>query len=374
MVNKSSTLLNVKKISLLLGIAIVVFLAWYFSTLTIYIILGLIFALIASPFKNLLSKIHIKNHRISNTVTTMLSLLALMFILGVIVYVVAPPVINQINLMSNIKDFQISNVVDAPLEKIDVTLKDYNLIDDNDNVKDILIDSTAKYLGKINISSIFGGVLQGIGSLFLAIFSIFFIAFFMLLDFGKVQKKVVRMVPDEYQAEITNIMSNSKRLLSNYFVGLFLEMLIVGLLEFVTLTLLGIPNALLIAVISGLMIIIPYIGSIIALVSACLIAVSSTLILGGDTNIAVVLLKVSLSSVGWRLLDSFILQPFIASRSVKAHPLEIFLIVLLAGMIAGIPGMMLAIPAYTFVRVFTKEFFGNNNFIKTITERLDVKK
>ncbi|MGI6290899.1 MAG: AI-2E family transporter [Bacteroidales bacterium] len=374
MVNKSSTLLNVKKISLLLGIAIVVFLAWYFSTLTIYIILGLIFALIASPFKNLLSKIHIKNHRISNTVTTMLSLLALMFILGVIVYVVAPPVINQINLMSNIKDFQISNVVDAPLEKIDVTLKDYNLIDDNDNVKDILIDSTAKYLGKINISSIFGGVLQGIGSLFLAIFSIFFIAFFMLLDFGKVQKKVVRMVPDEYQAEITNIMSNSKRLLSNYFVGLFLEMLIVGLLEFVTLTLLGIPNALLIAVISGLMIIIPYIGSIIALVSACLIAVSSTLILGGDANIAVVLLKVSLSSVGWRLLDSFILQPFIASRSVKAHPLEIFLIVLLAGMIAGIPGMMLAIPAYTFVRVFTKEFFGNNNFIKTITERLDVKK
>ncbi|HOF15798.1 MAG TPA: AI-2E family transporter [Bacteroidales bacterium] len=374
MVNKSSTLLNVKKISLLLGIAIVVFLAWYFSTLTIYIILGLIFALIASPFKNLLSKIHIKNHRISNTVTTMLSLLALMFILGVIVYVVAPPVINQINLMSNIKDFQISNVVDAPLEKIDATLKDYNLIDDNDNVKDILIDSTAKYLGKINISSIFGGVLQGIGSLFLAIFSIFFIAFFMLLDFGKVQKKVVRMVPDEYQAEITNIMSNSKRLLSNYFVGLFLEMLIVGLLEFVTLTLLGIPNALLIAVISGLMIIIPYIGSIIALVSACLIAVSSTLILGGDANIAVVLLKVSLSSVGWRLLDSFILQPFIASRSVKAHPLEIFLIVLLAGMIAGIPGMMLAIPAYTFVRVFTKEFFGNNNFIKTITERLDVKK
>ena len=179
MVNKSSTLLNVKKISLLLGIAIVVFLAWYFSTLTIYIILGLIFALIASPFKNLLSKIHIKNHRISNTVTTMLSLLALMFILGVIVYVVAPPVINQINLMSNIKDFQISNVVDAPLEKIDVTLKDYNLIDDNDNVKDILIDSTAKYLGKINISSIFGGVLQGIGSLFLAIFSIFSLLFYV---------------------------------------------------------------------------------------------------------------------------------------------------------------------------------------------------
>ena len=66
------------------------------------------------------------------------------------------------------------------------------MIDDNDNVKDILIDSTAKYLGKINISSIFGGVLQGIGSLFLAIFSIFSLLF-MLLDFGKVQK-VVRMV------------------------------------------------------------------------------------------------------------------------------------------------------------------------------------
>ncbi len=372
--DKSRTLLNVKKISLFLAIAIIVFLAWYFLTLTIYIVLALIFALMGSPLKNLLSKIRIKNYRISNTITTILSLFGLIFILGFIVYIITPPFVNQINMISEISDFHLSNAIDAPLEKLDGMLKNYNLINNDENVKDIFIDSTAKYIGKMNISSIFGGVLQGVGSLFLAVFSIFFISFFMLLDFNKVQKKVIRMIPDEYQDEITNIILNSKRLLSNYFVGLFLEMLIVGLLEFSILSILGIPNALLISVISSLMIIIPYIGSIITLVAACFIAVSSTLILGGDANIAMVLLKVSLSSVGCRLLDSFFLQPIIASRSVKAHPLEIFIIVLLAGMLAGIPGMMLAIPAYTFVRVFAKEFFGNNNFIKTITERMDVKR
>jgi predicted PurR-regulated permease PerM len=65
------------------------------------------------------------------------------------------------------------------------------------------------------------------------------------------------------------------------------------------------------------------------------------------------------------------LQPFIASKSVKAHPLEIFLVVLISGMVAGIPGMMLGIPAYTFIRVIAKEFFGNNNFIKTLTAKMN---
>ncbi len=241
-------------------------------------------------------------------------------------------------------------------------------------MKDIIINTTTDYVKKINLSSLFGGVLQGLGSLFLAVFSILFIAFFMLLDFTKVQNTIVRMAPDQFQHEITNIFLNSKRLLSNYFVGLFLEIIIMSVLEFLFLSLFGVPNALLLSVISGLMIIIPYIGSIISFVLGVFIAMTSVYLMMPDANLTHVLLKVMGTSITCRLLDNFFLQPFIASKSVKAHPLEIFLIVLLAGMIAGVPGMMLGIPAYTFVRVFAKEFFGNNNFIRTLTEKMDIKK
>lgn len=370
---KTGVHLNVRNASLILGIGVIVFLAWYFSQIAIYIILAMILALISSPLKKVFSKIKLKGYGFSNIITTILALCGIVCVIGVLFYVIIPPVAQQINILSNIDDVQFAHTIDQPLLEMDVLLKKYNIINEEEHIKDIIISTTTDYVKKINLSSFFGGVLQGLGSLFLAIFSILFIAFFMLLDFTKVQNTAIRMMPDQFKDEITNIMLNSKRLLSNYFVGLFIEIVLMGLLEFLILTLLGVPNALLISVISGIMIIIPYIGSIISFVLGVFITLTSVYLMMPDANIVHVLMKVMFTSIGCRLLDGFFLQPFIASKSVKAHPLEIFLIVLLAGMIAGVPGMMLGIPAYTFVRVFAKEFFESNNFIKTLTERMDVK-
>ncbi|MBP7101792.1 MAG: AI-2E family transporter [Bacteroidales bacterium] len=374
MSTKTGVRLNVRNVSLILGFGVIGFLAWYFSEITIYLILSMILALISSPLKKLVSKIKVRGYGFSNTIATVLALCGVVCIMGVLLYLVIPPVAQQINSISAIDEVQFTRAIDQPLQNMDVLLKNYNIINEDEHVKDIIINTTTDYVKKINLSSLFGGVLQGLGSLFLAVFSILFIAFFMLLDFTKVQNTIVRMAPNQFQHEITNIFLNSKRLLSNYFVGLFLEIIIMSVLEFLILSLFGVPNALLISVISGLMIIIPYIGSIISFVLGVFIAMTSVYLMMPDANLTHVLLKVMGTSIICRLLDNFFLQPFIASKSVKAHPLEIFLIVLLAGMIAGVPGMMLGIPAYTFVRVFAKEFFGNNNFIRTLTEKMDIKK
>jgi predicted PurR-regulated permease PerM len=64
------------------------------------------------------------------------------------------------------------------------------------------------------------------------------------------------------------------------------------------------------------------------------------------------------------------LQPVIYSRSVKAHPIEIFLVVIMAGMIAGPFGMILAIPAYTLIRIIAMEFFKNWSFVSKATQSL----
>lgn len=363
---------NVRNISLIVGIGVILFLAWYFSHITIYIILALILALLSAPLKNLLSKIRIGKFHLNNTITTVLALAGVIVVLSVIMYLIVPPVVNQINAIANIDEQQLTSALDQPLQNADALLKHYNVINEGETLKDIMVNTTLKYVGKINVSTLFGGVLQGLASLFLGVFSIFFISFFVLLDFSKVQNTLVRMVPDRYQHEINNTILNSKRLLSNYFVGLFIEIVLMGLMEFIILSLLGIENALLISVISAIMIIIPYIGSIISFVIGCSIAVTSAYIASYDVEIISILWKVALTSISCRLIDNFFLQPFIASKSVRAHPLEIFLIVLISGYIAGVPGMMLGIPAYTFVRVFAKEFFGNNNFIKTLTERMNL--
>ena len=70
------------------------------------------------------------------------------------------------------------------------------------------------------------------------------------------------------------------------------------------------------------------------------------------------------------LIDNVVFQPVIFSNSVKAHPLEIFVVVLASGFAAGIPGMILGIPAYTVMRVFAREFFYGFKAVQKITSSL----
>jgi len=70
------------------------------------------------------------------------------------------------------------------------------------------------------------------------------------------------------------------------------------------------------------------------------------------------------------LIDNIVSQPVIFSNSVKAHPLEIFIVILASGFVAGIPGMILGIPAYTVLRVFAREFFYNFKAVQKITSNL----
>jgi len=71
-----------------------------------------------------------------------------------------------------------------------------------------------------------------------------------------------------------------------------------------------------------------------------------------------------------QVMDNFILQPTIFGRSVKAHPLEIFIVVLIGAKLGGIGGMVLAIPTYTVLRVIGKVFFSEFKIVQSITKSL----
>jgi predicted PurR-regulated permease PerM len=252
----------------------------------------------------------------------------------------------------------------------DHLLKEYNILKPNENLEEIITTSTLDYIRNINISSAFNNVFGLIGGLLLGVFSVLFISFFLLKDIPRLRRAAVNMVSAERQSKVMHVLERSKLLLSNYFMGLFVEMLIVTGLQYVILLLLGVQNALLISVIGGVLVLVPYIGTAIAIVAGCLIGALSSFTAGGDVNTTVIVWKVFAAIVFCRMLDNFFLQPYIAAKSVKAHPLEIFIVVLLSGSLAGITGMMLGIPAYTVIRIVAQEFFGDNNFVKTFTKSL----
>ena len=116
--------------------------------------------------------------------------------------------------------------------------------------------------------------------------------------------------------------------------------------------------------------IIPYVGPLIAsLIAAVLTMISH---LGNDFQTDTLPTTIYILIGFWivQLIDNNVSQPIIFSKSVSSHPLEIFLVVLITGFLFGIVGMIIAIPFYTILKVFGKEFFPENKIIKLLTKNL----
>ena len=129
----------------------------------------------------------------------------------------------------------------------------------------------------------------------------------------------------------------------------------------------GIENAILIGFFAGLMNTIPYLGPFLGASFGVMIVISSNIDASFYDTTFPKLIKIVCLFGAVQLIDNFIVQPQIFSKSVKAHPLEIFIIVLMGARIGGVIGMVLAIPLYTIFRVLAKVFLSEFKVIKRLT-------
>jgi predicted PurR-regulated permease PerM len=129
-------------------------------------------------------------------------------------------------------------------------------------------------------------------------------------------------------------------------------------------------QAVVMGLIIGILNVIPYAGPWIGLAIAITMGVASHINQSFDTVVIPLVTYMIIVEVVTHTIDNIVFQPVIFSNSVKAHPLEIFIVVLAAGFAAGIPGMIFGIPAYTVLRVFAREFFYNFKAVQKITSSL----
>jgi predicted PurR-regulated permease PerM len=222
-----------------------------------------------------------------------------------------------------------------------------------------------------NIGNAVGIFVSTAGSLFLGLFSILFISFFFLKDENMFEEGVLLFVPEKYHAGTRNVITDSKALLKRYFIGVLIELISVITLITVGAWIFGINNALLIGFFGGIMNIIPYLGPIIGSILGISIGITGTLALGAYDEVLPVALKLLGITMVVQFIDNNILVPTIYSRVVKSHPLEIFLVIIMGGGLAGFPGMLLAVPVYTVLRVIAREFFQEFRVVQKITETMD---
>ena len=129
-------------------------------------------------------------------------------------------------------------------------------------------------------------------------------------------------------------------------------------------------QALVMGLILGTLNIIPYVGPWLGFFIVMIMGIATHIQYDFSTVVVPLVMYMMIVVAITQLIDNIIFQPVIFSSSVRAHPLEIFIVVLAAGFAAGIPGMLLGIPTYTVLRVFAREFFYGFKAIQKITSSL----
>ena len=354
--------------------AIVAWLCWYFRSVLVYIIAAFVVSLIGQPVMRLLRKITVKGKSAPNW---LLAIITILVILGILIFVVtqAIPVVTRI-----VRDAAVLNSATAagnPLDRVnDWIVGLFPGLGPDFNVITILMDKLKEVTNFSNVTAIISSVTSFVTSFAVGLFSIVFISFFFVRDETLFRKIVSALVPDRVEGKVEKALGDIEGLLSRYFVGLLVEMTGVALLDFLGLWLiarLGFNNALGIAFIAGILNIIPYVGPLIGEAVGVILAVilKYGAGVGLGVNIWVFALIVLAIMLTTQLVDNFVYQPLIYSTSIKASPLEIFIVILLAGPIGGVAGMLVAIPAYTVIRVIASRFFQHIKPVRKLMPDLD---
>ncbi len=351
-----------RAVGILAGIFILLFFLYQIQSVIAYLVIAAVISLIGRPVVLFLRK----RLKFKNTIAVIVTILLMMGILFGLFSLFVPLIREQSQNLSllDVNSLQ-ENIQDLYKQIVDYLL-----------AKDIDIEQSFKesnLLSKLDFNAIpdlLNSVLGTIGSFTIGLFSVLFISFFFLKDSRIIESGLMVFVADNKEMRLKNSIEKIKDLLSRYFLGLVLQILILFIIYTIFLLILGVHNAVVIAFLCALLNLIPYIGPLIS--GFLIMLLTMTNFLGMDFQ-TVILPKTIWVMVGFiigQLVDNFFSQPFIFSSSVKSHPLEIFLVIVICGLIFGVVGMIVAVPLYTAIKVILKEFLSENKIVRSLTKDL----
>jgi predicted PurR-regulated permease PerM len=346
----------------IIGVALILYFLYQIQSVLVYIAIAAVTSLIGRPVIVFLRR----RLKFRNTLAVIATMILFIAILVGLIMLFIPLVAEQSRNLSllNMEALQ-RNVEDLYSEVI--TYFQINNIDIEQSIRE------SGFLSKIDYSVIpefLNSFVGSLGSFSVGLFSVLFISFFFLKDSKLFEEGVMVFIPDNKELRLKKSINKIKDLLSRYFVGLVLQILILFVFYAIWLSIFGIKNAIVIAFLCALLNLIPYIGPLVSAFLMVLLSMSSNL---GESFSEVILPKTVWVMIGFmiaQLIDNFGSQPIIFSKSVKSHPLEIFLVIIIAGILFGVVGMIVAVPSYTAIKVILKEFLSENKIVKQLTKDL----
>ncbi len=305
--------------------------ATFFSTLFAPILIAGFLFYMLNPLVRLITKTGLSRNKSILIVFLILILILVLLFVGVI-----PNLVEQIaQLASNVPSFVktveswINQLMKHPLLK-NVDIEAYL------NKLDISFGTILKQFVS-GLSSSLGSIVSGVANTTVVIVTVPFILFYMLKDGHRLLPALGKFMPDKHKSEVNELLHKMSDTISSYISGQAIECLFVGTFTFIGYWIIGIDYAFLFGVIAGLTNMIPYLGPYIGLAPAVMVTVFNSPVKALIACVVVLVVQ---------QIDGNIIYPNVIGKSLDIHPLTIILILLVAGNIAGLLGMILGVPFY----------------------------
>ena len=350
-----------RALAIVTGIALLIYFLYKIQSVIIYLVIATILSLVARPIIHLFHR----KLKIPNLLSVILTMALFIFLLMGIISMFIPLIREQGHNISLLNTEELRTRMFNLFHEIDVyfSARRIHLFKDLKNI------DPANFLG--SIPSLLNAMMSVVGSFSIGLFSVLFITFFFLKDSKLLYNVFLVITPDDKEDKILKSLTTINELLSRYFIGLIIQISILFTIYSVTLLAFNIKSAVVIAFLCALLNLIPYLGPLIGGVLMILLTMTSSLEYDFQTHILPVTIYVLMGYIFAQLIDNFFSQPIIFSKSVKSHPLEIFLIIVIGGLLFGITGMIFAVPSYTVLKVMLKEFLSDNPIEKSLTKGMD---
>jgi len=351
--------MNKNFFTIIIFLGILIFLGYIFYNILIFILLAIVFAAVGSPLMKLLLKIKIKNKTCSPSLAAGVTLVVMLGLISLGVYILIPFIVKEIEVVSSIDPTLYTKALENWLQQADLFLHSKGLLKSTEHIGDVLLLQTKEFIGSISLSQMAGNLFSFAAALCILLFSVIFLSFFALKDKEIFFKMIRRAIPVSFRDNYDRILVQTRDQVVRYFSGVLLDNIIIGIAIGLACYFAKVPNALLIGFLAGVLNIIPYIGPFIAMGLGLAISVTSMLPTEPAAEMFTILFwKMAIIFAVIKGIDTFVLSPVIFGKSIKVHPVEIFIVILLAGYVGGITGMIFAVPAYSMIRIVVKEFFG----------------
>lgn len=320
-----------------------------FSTVVLPIILALIGYYLLRPVLRLLEKL-----KIPRAWGILILILVAAGLLSLVIFLVLPLLKSEFHnlvdsfpqyfkeLIITVDTFLRTSIFSSIYESFDINIPS-------------LVEGSTGDLGKI-ITDAIGGIAVGITSfvgaltgLVLSIVTVPFILFYLLKDGEKLPEFFLKVLPPKMRNGARDILKEADHQISSYIQGQILVAICIGIMVSIGFFIIGMDYALVLGVLAMFTSVVPYLGPLIAITPAAIIAIVTS---------PFMILKLAIVWTVVQLVDGKFISPQIMGKSLQIHPITIIFVLLTAGSLFGVAGVILGIPGYAVLKVFVKHFFN----------------